>query len=93
MKAKPAPASTSLPPQPASARRKLSYKEQRELDSLPERIDALEQEQRSIQDQLADGMLYATSPAEATQLTVRMAEIEEALMSALERWEALGAVT
>ncbi|HEX5805437.1 MAG TPA: ATP-binding cassette domain-containing protein [Macromonas sp.] len=82
------PAATGSAP-----RRKLSYKEQRELDSLPATIEALEQEQATIDATLADGQLYATEPAKAAALATRHAEIEEALMEALERWEALGATS
>jgi ATP-binding cassette subfamily F protein uup len=71
--------------------RKLSYKEQRELETLPQRITDLEAEQADIQSLLADGSLYATDNARAVQLSSRSAEIEDALMHALERWEQLGA--
>jgi ATP-binding cassette subfamily F protein uup len=71
-------------------RRKLSYKEQRELEALPQQIAALEAEQQAIDVALADGSLYSTDPARAAQLSGRHGEIEEALMAALERWEALG---
>ncbi|MCZ7153623.1 hypothetical protein NK280_23815, partial [Salmonella enterica] len=47
---------------------KLSYKEQRELDALPERIAALEAEQKTIGGQLEDGSLYASDPPRAAQL-------------------------
>jgi ATP-binding cassette subfamily F protein uup len=90
----PAKAPTAAPPStpaPAPAtRRKLSYKEQRELEALPGRIEALEQEQAAISAELADGTLYARDAARAAQLASRSAEIEDELMAALERWEALG---
>jgi ATP-binding cassette subfamily F protein uup len=70
--------------------RKLGYKEQRELDALPGRIDALEAEQKALAEQLADPQLYVREPQRATQMHERVAQIEEALMAALERWEALG---
>jgi ATP-binding cassette subfamily F protein uup len=76
---------------PAAAPRKLGYKEQRELDALPARIEALESEQRAIDTQLADGSLYASDPPRAAALAARHAQIEEELMVALERWEVLGA--
>jgi ABC transport system ATP-binding/permease protein len=76
-------------PQPAS-RRKPSYKEQRELESLPGVIEALELEQKAIHDELADGSLYVRDGARAATLAQRSAQIDEELMAALERWEALG---
>lgn len=71
--------------------RKLSFKEQRELDSLPEKIAALEAEQSAINAELADGTLYARDNARALQLASRNSAIEEELLLALERWELLGA--
>ncbi len=77
-------------PDATAAKRKLSYKEQRELDALPGLIEQLEAEQRSINEALADGSLFATDLARATTLSQRSAAIEEELMTALERWELLG---
>jgi ATP-binding cassette subfamily F protein uup len=75
---------------PPPARRKLGYKEQRELEALPGLIDQLETEQRTIADLLADGSLFSTDRARATALSERSAAIEDELMKALERWEELG---
>ncbi len=82
----PAPIAT-----PAVAKRKLSYKEQRELELLPEQIAALEAEQAEIRKALEDGTLYAQDNARAMQLHARDGEIDEALLLALERWESLSA--
>ena len=71
------------------SKKKLSYKEQRELDQLPAQIVALEAEQKTLQDALADGSLFSTDPAQAAAMTVRTAAIDEELMAALERWTAL----
>jgi len=90
----PAPQPLSAAPVPAkkpdAARKKLSYKEQRELDALPGQIQQLEEEQQAIQSRLADGSLYAKNPEQAAQLGARNMEIDDALMAALERWETLG---
>ncbi len=75
--------------QPAVKARKLSYKEQRELDALPELIASLEAEQKETQAALNDSSLYASDPAKMAQLHKRDTEIEDALMTALERWEQL----
>jgi ATP-binding cassette subfamily F protein uup len=74
---------------PAAAKTKLSYKEQRELDALPARIEALEAEQKTIAQATADPQLYVHDPQRAAALHARSAQIEEELMSALERWAAL----
>ena len=93
--AAPAPAAKMAVPivsaAPPAARRKLGFKEQRELDELPTRIEALEAEQRRITEQLSDPALYAAGPARANTLNARFAEIDALLLSSLERWEALSA--
>jgi ATP-binding cassette subfamily F protein uup len=81
--------SASPAPDKSAKPRKLSYKEQRELEGLPDVIANLESEQREVQEALADPALYTQDAAKATQLHQRDAEIEAALMHALERWEAL----
>ena len=87
-----AASATKEAPAAPSAKRKLSYKEQRELEQLPTQIEALEAEQAEIRKALEDGTLYATDNARALQLHSRDAAIDEALMAALERWEALSAM-
>jgi ATP-binding cassette subfamily F protein uup len=69
--------------------RKLSYKEQRELEALPELIASLEAEHKETQAALSDNNLYASDPAKVAQIHKRDTEIEDALMTALERWEQL----
>lgn len=84
-----APASAPAPA-PVVAKRKLSFKEQRELEALPAQIEALEEEQAEITKALADGSLYSSDLPRATALTERAGVIEEELLAALERWEQLG---
>ncbi len=73
-------------PQPA---RKLSYKEQRELEQLPQRIVELEAEQARIGERLSDAALYRDEPHQIAPLQARLQEIDDALLDLLERWEAL----
>ncbi|WP_186039150.1 ATP-binding cassette domain-containing protein [Burkholderia gladioli] len=70
---------------------KLSFKEQRELDALPEQIAALEAEQKAINAQLEDGSIFARDAKEGTRLTERYAALDDELLVALERWEELEA--
>ncbi|MBD8051402.1 ATP-binding cassette domain-containing protein [Limnohabitans radicicola] len=86
-----APATEVKPSAPATPSRKLSYKEQRELDSLPALIESLEKEQADARAQLADGSIYQRDAGLAQQLFKRDAEIDDLLMQALERWEMLSA--
>jgi len=94
--AAPKVAAPAAGPAPAAAlaeapkTRKLSFKEKRELDELPGRISALEAEQADITARLADGSLYAKAPTEAAALGQRHAAIDDLLLTALERQEALG---
>jgi ATP-binding cassette subfamily F protein uup len=75
---------------PAATRRKLSYKEQRELEALPARIAALESEQAGLRQSLSDPDIYVRDPIGAARMHERDAAIEDELLEALERWEALG---
>jgi ATP-binding cassette subfamily F protein uup len=91
--ARPVPTLSAAAPAPAptaAAKRKLSYKEQRELEGLPALIESLEEEQKAIHEELADSAIYAANPARAQQLGERSSRIDDELMAALERWETLG---
>lgn len=74
--------------------RKRSYKENRELEALPDRIAELEQEIEALQHQLADPELYARSGSDGEEvrtLTAGLQEREEELARAFARWEELDA--
>lgn len=86
-------------PQPAKQKRrnaqadekpaKLSYKEQRELEQLPEKIEALEQEQADLHAAMAAPDFFKQPAAEITAATERLEAIEPQLVELLERWEEL----
>ncbi|OZA30245.1 MAG: ABC transporter ATP-binding protein [Hydrogenophilales bacterium 17-61-9] len=80
----------SAPVKPAP-RNKLSYKEARELETLPTQIQALEAEQAQIAERLADPALYQSNPTDAAALQARSGDIDAGLLDALARWEALEA--
>jgi ATP-binding cassette subfamily F protein uup len=67
---------------------KLSWKEQRELEALPDRIAALESEQKTLTVRLEDPALYG-NPQEAQVVATRLASLDTELLDLLERWEAL----
>jgi ATP-binding cassette subfamily F protein uup len=77
----------------ATKQKKLSYKEQRELETLPTLIAELEREQKTISERLADPEVYKQQPDEVQRLNQRYAEIDELLMESLEKWEAIEART
>ncbi len=70
-------------------KRKLGYKEQRELEAIPEKIRKLEQEQAQLQTKLAEPSTYQQAGNDVTAMNARMEEIELELLELLERWEAL----
>jgi ATP-binding cassette subfamily F protein uup len=69
--------------------RNRSYKEQRELDSIPERIQALETLQGELQGALADPEFFRESPAEASAALERLQALGAELEVAYARWDAL----
>lgn len=72
---------------------KLSYKDQRELDGLPAVIAALEAEQATLEEKLADGTWFMTDSAAATLASTRLTEIEQQILDQLERWTTLEAAS
>jgi ABC transport system ATP-binding/permease protein len=85
------PATPVSAPAPKAAKKKLSYKDQRELDGLPERISALEAEQKTLSARMQDSAFYAQSADAQQAAQARSTAIEEELMNCLERWELLSA--
>ena len=80
-------------PVPATApkQKKLSYKEQRELDELPLLIAKLEAEQKEISSQLEDPDLYKKKLEEVKRLNDRFTESNVLLLESLEKWEVIAA--
>jgi len=75
---------------PAAERpRKLTFKEERELESLPEKISALEGEQQALLRTLADPEFYRSAGAEVAAVNGRLAALEGELSEAYRRWEEL----
>ena len=70
---------------------KLSFNEQRELNTLPEEIAALENEQIQLTEKLSDPEIFKNDYKQAAAWQTRISEIEEILLQKLERWEALEA--
>jgi len=79
-----------VPPREKS-RARLSYKETRELESLPAEISALEAEQRALTSKMSEPDYYRQPPDALREDQRRSAEIETLLLGKLERWEALEA--
>lgn len=77
---------------PGTSRRSLSYREQRELDALPERITALEAEQRDLYEAMSDSSFYQRQGKEIAEAKSRLEALEKEMEDAYRRWEALEAV-
>ncbi|MCF8197665.1 MAG: ATP-binding cassette domain-containing protein [Sulfuritalea sp.] len=72
-------------------RKKLSFKEQRELEQLPDRIAVLEAEQAVLQSRLADPAFYQGPAEPLQQLQIRLAALDIEINAAMARWESLEA--
>ena len=75
------------------AQRKPSYKELRELEELPSRIEALEAEQQQLQAAVASPEFYKRPAAEIHEALARLEELETLLLTAYTRWDALDSRT
>ena len=74
----------------AGGKRKLTYKEKRDLEELPGRIESLEQEQGELQAKLADPELYKRGDSDEIQSAkTRLEEVESELETAYDRWAEL----
>jgi ATP-binding cassette subfamily F protein uup len=86
-----APPASALP-EAARARpkaRRLSYKEQRELEAMPEKIRLLEAEQLRLQSAIADPALFQGPVARGTAALQRMQSLAAEIESAYARWDEL----
>lgn len=79
----------SLKPKKVNNTKKLSYKEQRELDALPKKIEVTENKISELQQLLSDPDIYKTSPDKAVEYQQQLAQLETELSDAYARWEAL----
>jgi len=79
----------SVPEKPKKRTEKLSYKDQRELDALPQRIETLEADLGGLQARLGDPELYRTGGERVAQLQQEVARVQAELEQAYERWQTL----
>ncbi|MFH1266099.1 MAG: ATP-binding cassette domain-containing protein, partial [Planctomycetota bacterium] len=74
---------------PAERPRRLSYADQRELESLPEKIEALEARQRELHETMSDPAFYQQDRAAIVELHGQLESIQRELAAAYDRWESL----
>ncbi|MEI8375536.1 MAG: ATP-binding cassette domain-containing protein [Planctomycetota bacterium] len=87
--AKPATAHPEPRQSPQPRTRRLTYKEQRELEALPQRIEALEAELSELHQLAADPAFYRKAPAEIISVKGRLESLQSDLAEAYRRWEEL----
>ncbi len=78
-----------LAPKPAKQQTKLSYKEQKELDDLPARIESMEGEKSEIESRFCDPEYFARDGEAFVKDQARLAELENELAHCYERWDEL----
>ena len=78
---------------PSPTPRKPSYKEQLELEQLPARIEAFEQEQQQLQAAVASADFYKRPAADIHETLARLEELETLLLAVYTRWDALDSRT
>ncbi len=67
----------------------LSFRQRRQLDEMPARIEALEREQAALHEKVADPELYAKGGREAAAVSARLAALEAEMEDAFAAWEEL----
>ena len=90
------PASDNSPhstPNSTAKPRKLSFKEQRELETLPRRIEEIENRQQKLHALMADPSFYQKPREDIAAATEELEQLEEELMEKFDRWESLESQT
>ncbi|WP_122034807.1 ABC transporter ATP-binding protein [Aliivibrio sp. EL58] len=91
VKVEPVAATTQKVEQVAKPK-KLSYKLQRELEQLPETLEKLENEITELQEKVNSATFFQQDPKKTDEVLGRLAEAEQELEVAFERWEELEAL-
>lgn len=88
---KPAASAAASPAEPAAAKRKLSYKDARELEQLPLKIETLEKDVEGLTAAMNDPAFYQRSAADMAAHNAKLAKVQAELDAAYARWEELDA--
>ena len=76
-------------PKKNGARRKLNYKEQRELEAMPGKIEGLETEQMELHNRMSDSEFYRQPSERITATLERLDTIKQELEICYGRWQVL----
>jgi ATP-binding cassette subfamily F protein uup len=82
----PVKAKTTSEARPLPADQKLSFNEKREKDALPRRSEAMEAQQRELEDLLSDPKTYRERAAEISGFRAQCATLIQDIESAMTRW-------
>jgi len=82
-------AAASRPAEPVPAKKKLSYKVQRELEALPGKIDAAEKSIAGLQEEMAQPTFYQQSAERTGETIAKLEAMQRELDELLERWAEL----
>jgi len=85
----PSPVVTTITEKTNDKHRKLSYKERRELEALPKKIEALEAEQSTLHGLMSDGDFYRQPGDKITAAIERLQALNNELEACYARWETL----
>ncbi|MBF0479122.1 MAG: ATP-binding cassette domain-containing protein [Candidatus Omnitrophica bacterium] len=69
--------------------KKLSFKEEQELKSLPAKIEELEAKREQFYELMADPAFFKKEPAEIAKIKAELEQVEDDLLAAFQRWELL----
>jgi ATP-binding cassette subfamily F protein uup len=83
------PAPATAPVERPAPSRKPSYREQRELEELPARIEAMEREQEQLSVAMAAPGFYKETAETIHATLARLAALEQELLDAYARWDEL----
>lgn len=91
-KEKPArPTTTEKPTAPVTARKKLSYKEQRELEALPAMIEKLEADLANLESTMSDSAFFRQEKSKIAEISAKADSLRSELTASYQRWEELEA--
>ena len=69
--------------------KKLNYKDKRELEGLPAKIDALEQDQKDLEEKIAGAGFYQQNKDAISKTMQQLSQVQSGLETAFERWSEL----
>ncbi|MCP9338711.1 ATP-binding cassette domain-containing protein [Stutzerimonas xanthomarina] len=84
-----APVAAPMPAEPVPAKKKLSYKVQRELEALPGKIDAMEKSIAALQEEMAQPTFYQQTAERTGETIAKLEMMQQQLDELLERWAEL----